>query len=117
MLVIQYEKDIEEKERNLENLRMVQANDSAKLKDTSKKYQDVSGQLAAERRMAMDRLEAIELDAKMHMAATKIQALWKGYRLRKQMADKKKKGKKSGSRGKSAGKKGRVVNAKGSPRK
>eukprot|EP00002_Diphylleia_rotans_P018510 TRINITY_DN3582_c0_g1_i2.p1 TRINITY_DN3582_c0_g1~~TRINITY_DN3582_c0_g1_i2.p1 ORF type:complete len:392 (+),score=112.31 TRINITY_DN3582_c0_g1_i2:83-1258(+) len=105
-----YEKDIEEKERNLENLRMVQANDSAKLKDTSKKYQDVSGQLAAERRMAMDRLEAIELDAKMHMAATKIQALWKGYRLRKQMADKKKKGKKSGSRGKSAGKKGRVVN-------
>lgn len=101
-----YDRDVEQKQRELDILKASKANDLAKLQELTQKYSEyekvvIEDRVAKEqaRRQAEQELEELK-------SATKIQSWWRGTMVRKQLGPYGKKKKKKGKKGKKSGKKG-----------
>lgn len=96
-----YDFDIEEKEREVENLKAVQANDFARLQELQESFRVLKDEFEEESRIVNERVAREELYRKQMISATKIQALFRGYIARKKLRKKKRRRKtsKSASRG------------------
>lgn len=101
-----YDRDVEQKQRELDILKASKANDLAKLQELTQKYSEyekvvIEDRVAKEqaRRQAEQELEELK-------SATKIQSWWRGTMVRKQLGPYSKKKKKKGKKGKKSGKKG-----------
>jgi len=101
-----YDRDVEQKQHELDVLKASKANDLAKLQELTQKYSDyekvvIEDRVAKEqaRRKAEQELEELK-------AATKLQSWWRGTMVRKQLGPYSKKKKKKGKKGKKSGKKG-----------
>ena len=100
-----YDADIEEQEKILESLKSSRAEDLVKLNDyterESKELEEKAKRDEAARMKAeMDRLRQIEEERNL-WAATRVQALWRGYLQRRAASGGGKKGKKGkGGKGK-----------------
>ncbi|RXM98193.1 IQ domain-containing protein D [Acipenser ruthenus] len=104
-----YDADMGEKQVELEQLHAVYTEEQGELKELEEHFavldQEYS-QIMEERRLAREKKEQEERElVLMIRAATLIQALWKGYKVRKMMKSKKKGKKGKGKKGK--GKKGK----------
>lgn len=101
-----YDRDVEQKQHELDVLKASKANDLAKLQELTQKYSEyekvvIEDRVAKEqaRRQAEQELEELR-------SATKIQSWWRGTMVRKQLGPYSKKKKKKGKKGKKSGKKG-----------
>lgn len=101
-----YDRDVEQKQRELDILKASKANDLGKLQELTQKYSEyekvvIEDRVAKEqaRRQAEQELEELK-------SATKIQSWWRGTMVRKQLGPYGKKKKKKGKKGKKSGKKG-----------
>ncbi|XP_058952762.1 dynein regulatory complex protein 9 [Pocillopora verrucosa] len=101
-----YDRDVEQKQHELDVLKASKANDLAKLQELTQKYSEyekvvIEDRVAKEqaRRQAEQELEELK-------SATKIQSWWRGTMVRKQLGPYSKKKKKKGKKGKKSGKKG-----------
>lgn len=91
--ITKYDQDIEEKEREIENLKISKADDlvrysapllyfgvtACRLYDLRAKYKEVEAQVNRERRKQEARALAKEMDEKRTKAAIKIQSVWRRY--------------------------------------
>jgi len=103
-----YDQDIEEQEKILEQLKASRAEDLVKLSDYSERYNKEMEEKAkreeeARMRVEMEKLRRAEEERNL-WAATRVQALWRGYLSRKAAMGGGKKGKK-GKKGKGGKKK------------
>jgi len=103
-----YDQDIEEQEKVLEQLKASRAEDLVKLSDYSERYNKEMEEKAkreeeARMRVEMEKLRRAEEERNL-WAATRVQALWRGYLSRKAAMGGGKKGKK-GKKGKGGKKK------------
>lgn len=101
-----YDRDVEQKQHELDVLKASKANDLAKLQELTQKYSEyekvvIEDRVAKEqaRRKAEQELEELK-------SAVKIQSWWRGTMVRKQLGPYSKKKKKKGKKGKKSGKKG-----------
>lgn len=106
-----FDSDMGEKQTELEELQVVYEEELAQheeLKEKMALLEEEYLQIVEERRLAQEKKEAEEKElARLTRAATLIQALWKGYLVRRLLKPKKKKKGKKGKGKKGKGKKGK----------
>ncbi|MEE6516997.1 hypothetical protein FKM82_026885 [Ascaphus truei] len=106
-----YDADMGEKQAELEELKAVYTEEKAELAEVQEKLAVLEVeyiQIMEERRLAQLRKEAAEEElANQTRAATMVQALWKGFQVRRTMTSRKRKKKKGKGKGKGKGKKGK----------
>ncbi|KAJ3088216.1 hypothetical protein HK102_009268 [Quaeritorhiza haematococci] len=92
-----YDQDMEEKQNEIEDVMAIFTEEKAQLDELQSRYRALQREyekIMDERRAAEEaKKEQERLIQKMHAAATKIQALYRGHIVRKEMAKKKKDGK------------------------
>lgn len=101
-----YDRDVEQKQHELDVLKASKANDLAKLQDLTLKYSEYEKVVIEDRVAKEQARRKAEQEEEELNAATKLQSWWRGTMVRKQLGPYSKKKKKKGKKGKKSGKKG-----------
>lgn len=102
-----YDRDVEQKQHELDVLKASKANDLARLQELTQKYAEYE-KVVIEDRVEKERARRqAEQEAEEIKSAVQIQSWWRGVMVRKQLGPYSKKKKKKGKKGKKSGKKGK----------
>ncbi|KAJ3129957.1 hypothetical protein HK098_007223 [Nowakowskiella sp. JEL0407] len=100
-----YDQEMEEKQNEIEDIAAIFSEEKTQLDELQQRYTDLQkayNQILEDRRIVQEQKKEKEKQLRrMNDAATLIQAIWKGFKVRKEMKKKKEKGKeKKGKKGK-----------------
>lgn len=102
-----YDRDVEQKQHELDVLKASKANDLARLQELTQKYAEYE-KVVIEDRVEKERARRqAEQEAEEIKCTIQIQSWWRGVMVRKQLGPYSKKKKKKGKKGKKSGKKGK----------
>lgn len=101
-----YDRDVEQKQHELDVLKASKANDLAKLQELTQKYSEYEKVVIEDRVAKEQARRKAEQEEEELKSAIKLQSWWRGTMVRKQLGPYSKKKKKKGKKGKKSGKKG-----------
>ncbi|EDO39999.1 predicted protein [Nematostella vectensis] len=102
-----YDRDVEQKQHELDVLKASKANDLARLQELTQKYTEYEKVVIEDRVEKEKARRQAEQEAEELKAIIRLQSWWRGVMVRRQLGPYSKKKKKKGKKGKKSGKKGK----------